>query len=76
MHLTNHTTVARSIFDFNNLRNLVKTQSEKSSLLVYRSTDFALYLLDFNCCHFNLLLTVKYFVHTDTALTSNSISIT
>ena len=51
MHLTNHTTVARSIFDFNNLRNFTETQCLKSLLLVQGSTDFTLNLLYFNCCH-------------------------
>jgi hypothetical protein len=65
MNLTDHTTGAGSILNLNNLRNLVKTKGKKGILLIYRSTDTALDLLDFNCCHCKnlLLLTVKNFIH-------------
>ncbi len=56
MNLANHSLDARSILNLNNLRNLVKTQREKRFLLIYRSADTALNLLDFNCCHCYILL--------------------
>jgi len=51
-HLADHATHAGSILHLNNLGNLVKTQSDECFLLVYRSADTTLYLLDFYCCHF------------------------
>ncbi len=51
VHFANHTEIAGSILNLNNLRNLVKTKCEKSSLLVYRSADTTLDLLYFDCCH-------------------------
>ena len=55
MNLTDHTTDNRSIFLLYNLRNLVQTQRIERALLVNRISDLALNLLDFNCCHNNLL---------------------
>ena len=51
VNLTDHTEIAGSVLNLNNLRNLVKTKREKCSLLVYRSADTALDLLYFYCCH-------------------------
>ncbi len=51
VHFANHTKIAGSVLNLNNLRNLAKTKCEKSSLLVYRSADAALDLLYFYCCH-------------------------
>ena len=51
VHFANHTEIAGSVLNLNNLRNLAKAKCEKSSLLVYRSTDAALDLLNFYCCH-------------------------
>ena len=51
-HLADHATHAGCILHLNNLGNLVKTQGDECFLLVYRSADTTLYLLDFYCCHF------------------------
>ena len=51
-HLADHATDAGSILNLNYLRDLVKTQGDEGFLLVYRSADTTLYLLDFYCCHF------------------------
>ena len=51
MNLANHTTNARSVLDLNNLRNLVEAKRQQSALLINRSIDTALNLLNFNCCH-------------------------
>ena len=51
VNLADHTEIAGSILNLNNLRNLVETKREKGSLLVYRSANAALYLLYFDCCH-------------------------
>ena len=77
VNLAKHTTGARSILNLNNLRDLAESKSLKSSLLILWITDFALNLLYFYCCHcMNLLLTVKHFVHGDTALACYCVSIT
>ncbi len=51
MNLAYHATVRRSVLNFYNLRNLVQTKCEKSSLLILGSTYLTLYLLYFYCCH-------------------------
>ena len=77
MNLANHTTNTGSILNLNNLGNFVETQRDKSSLLVYGSSDSALNLLNFNCCHcFCLLLSVKYFIHTNTTFTGYGVGVT
>ena len=49
--LTDHATVARSIFNLDHLRNLMEAKSDERTLLIYRSTNTTLNLLDFDCCH-------------------------
>ena len=51
MHLTDHAKVAGSILNLNDLRDLTKTKCDQSTLLINGSTDTALNLLYFNCCH-------------------------
>ena len=51
MNLANHATDARSILNLNNLRDLVETKCQQRALLVYRSVNAALNLLNFNRCH-------------------------
>ena len=76
-HLADHATVARSIFNLDHLRNLMEAKSDERTLLIDRSTNTTLNLLDFDCCHsFITLLTVKHFVHCNATLTSDLISIT
>ena len=45
MDFTYHTTDDRSILHLNYLRDLAKAKSLKSTLLIYRVTDFAFNLL-------------------------------
>ena len=51
-HLANHATDAGSILNFNNLGDLMQPQSDEGLLLVHRSANAALDLLDFYLCHF------------------------
>ena len=77
VNLTDHATCAWSILNLNNLRNLLKTERLESTLLVDRSSNLALNLLDFYCCHcINLQLSVKHFIHAYTTLTSDSVCVT
>ena len=52
MNLANHATDTRSILNLNNLRDLTETERQQSALLINRSVDAALNLLNFNCCHY------------------------
>ena len=56
MNFTDHPPDAWSVFDFNNLRNFVKSKRIQSAFLINRSTYLALNLLDFYCCHFKKLI--------------------
>ena len=77
VYLANHATVAGSILNFNNLRDLAKSESHESSLLVLGSTDFALNLLYFYCCHcIDSPLSVKHLIHADTTYACDSVSVT
>jgi len=51
MNFTYHTTKSWTVLSLYNLRNLVQTEILKSTLLVYRCTYFAFYLLYFYCSH-------------------------
>lgn len=51
VNLTNHATHARCVLNLNNLRNLAKPQCKERTLLIHRSVDTALNLLNLNCCH-------------------------
>ena len=56
MNLAYHTTERGSVLTLYHLRDSVQTERLKSTLLVDWSTDLALYLLDFQCCHTKNLL--------------------
>ena len=56
MNFLDHATESWSIFNFNNLRDFVKTKCFKGCFLILWRTDFTLNLFYFNCCHFFTLI--------------------
>ena len=76
MNFANHTAESGCVLTLNFLMYLMKTQREKCSLLIDRSTDAALYLFNLYCCHGLFPLASENFIHAHSALTSNGIGIT
>jgi len=54
VNLPYHTAKGRIILTLYDLRDFMQTKRLKSAFLVYRSTNFAFYLLDFYCCHLSI----------------------
>jgi len=59
----------------NNFVHLGQTKCIKGTFLVFRSTDTALYLLNFYSCHSFFSLSIKYSVHTDASVISNHLGV-
>ncbi len=75
MNFTYHATDAGSVFHLDDLMDAMEAKGLECALLIDGSANLTLDLLNLNCCHNDVSLSVKYFVHADATLTGDGESV-